>query len=189
MGNIATNQFKSGLKFLHNDQPHTIVSNEFVKPGKGQGFSRVKVKNLLTGRTNELIFKSGDTVPSADVVEQEMVFLYTDDQYAFFMSNETYEQLDVAKTVVESEVQWLKSDAVCTVTLWNGQAIAVAPPNFVILEVDTAEPNLKGDTVTGGSKTVVLETGAQLRVPLFINEGDMLKIDTRTGAYVGREQN
>lgn len=166
--------------------PCSIMENEFVKPGKGQAFNRVKLRNLKTGRVLEKTFKSGDSLQGADVVEVEMSFLYEDDEFSHFMSSENFEQHAIAKTLIADDSKWLKPQDVCIVMLWNGQPISITPPNFVTLKVAETEPAIKGDTVSGATKAATLETGAIIRVPLFVNEGDLLKVDTRTGSYVSR---
>lgn len=186
MANYSTNEFKSGLKVLLDGEPCSIVENEFVKPGKGQAFNRVKIRNLKTGRVLEKTFKSGDTIEGADVVDLEMQYLYNDGESWHFMSPESYEQYAVSKQAVSDAYQWLKEQDICMVTLWNGVAISVTPPIFVVLRVSETEPGVRGDTVTGGTKPAKLETGAVVKVPLFVNSDDLLKIDTRTGEYVSR---
>jgi elongation factor P len=186
MATYNTNQFRSGLKIILDRDPYSIVENEFVKPGKGQAFNRVKVRNLLTGRVIERTFKSGDSVEGADVVEVDLQYLYNDGAFWFFMNPETFEQMQADKAVVGAAAQWLKGQEICTVTLWNDAPIAVTPPNFVILKIAQTDPGVRGDTATGGTKPAILETGAVVKVPLFVEEGELLKVDTRTGEYVSR---
>ncbi|MFP6805950.1 MAG: elongation factor P [Pseudomonadales bacterium] len=187
MATYSTNEFKSGLKVLLEGAPCSIVENEFVKPGKGQAFSRVKLKNLQTGRVWERTFKSGESIEAADVMELDMEFLYTDGEYWHFMKTDgSYEQIGADKTAVEDNVQWLRETDRCIVTLWNEVPISVAPQNFVELEVVETDPGLKGDTASGGSKPATLSTGAVVKVPLFINVGEVIKVDTRTGEYQNR---
>lgn len=186
MATYSTNEFKSGLKLILDGDPYSILSNDIVKPGKGQAFNRVKLRNLLTGRVLEKTFKSGESVTAADVVETDMAFLYADNENWHFMNNSTFEQISIGAEVMEDARKWIKEQDICSVVLWNDTPICVLPPNFVILQVVECEPGIKGDTVTGGSKTATLETGTVIRVPLFINVDDMLKIDTRTGEYMSR---
>ena len=150
MANLSTNEFKSGLKFMLDGDPCSIIENELVKPGKGQAFNRVKFRNLKTGRVNERTFKSGDSVESADVMEVELEYSYTDGEF------------------------------------WYGTPLVVTAPNFVNLVVADTDPGLKGDTSGGGGKPATLETGAVVRVPLFIEIGELLRVDTRSGEYVER---
>jgi len=186
MASYSTNEFKSGLKIMLDGDPYVIVENEFVKPGKGQAFNRVKVRKLKTGRVIERTFKSGDKADGVDVVDVEMQYLYTDGESWHFMNPETFEQLTANAAAMADASQWLKGQETCIVTLWNGEPLAVTPPNFVTLEVTETDPGLRGDTSGGGGKPATLETGAVVRVPLFINIGDVLKIDTRSGEYVSR---
>lgn len=186
MATYSTNEFKSGLKVILDGDPCSIIENEFVKPGKGQAFNRVKFRNLKTGRVLERTFKSGDTLPGADVIESELQYLYSDNEFAYFMHPKTYEQYSVNINALGDAKKWLKIQEKFTITLWNGVPISVVPPNFILLKVVKTEPGIKGDTATGGNKPATLESGAIVRVPLFVNEGDILKIDTRTGEYVSR---
>ncbi|RME33338.1 MAG: elongation factor P [Gammaproteobacteria bacterium] len=186
MAQYATNQFKSGLKILLDGDPCAIIENEFVKPGKGQAFNRVKIRNLKTGRVIERTFKSGETVEAADVVETDMQYLYTDGEFWYFMNPENYEQIAASATAMGDAAKWLKGEEICTVTLWNGEPISVTPPNFVTLQITETDPGVRGDTASGGSKPATLETGAVVKVPLFIDNGEVIKVDTRTGEYVGR---
>ena len=186
MASYSTNHFKPGLKIMLDGVPHNIVENEMVKPGKGQAFNRVRVRNLLTGRTIERTFKSGDSVEGADIVDMEMQYLYNDGSAWHFMNTSSFEQLQASSEAMAEAGQWLKGQEMCSVTLFNGEPIAVTPPNFVILRITQTDPGVRGDTATGGTKPATMETGAVVRVPLFIEEGSLLKIDTRTGDYVSR---
>lgn len=186
MATYSTNEFKSGLKIMIDNDPCSIVENEFVKPGKGQAFNRVKIRNLKTGRVVERTFKSGETVEAADVIDTEMQYLYNDGEFYHFMVPDTFEQYAASKEAVGDTAQWIKGEEMCTVTLWNNVPLAVMPPNFAVLEVTDTDPGVRGDTSGGGGKPATLETGAVVRVPLFIDVGDVLKIDTRSGEYVSR---
>jgi elongation factor P len=186
MATFSTNEFKSGLKIMLDGDPYTIVENEFVKPGKGQAFSRVKVRNLKTGRVIERTFKSGDTVEGADVLDLDMQYLYDDGAFWYFMHPETFEQVGADANAVGDSAKWLKAQDMCQLTLWNGTPLTVTPPNFVILTITETDPGVKGDTSGGGTKPATLETGAVVRVPLFVQTDEAIKIDTRTGAYVSR---
>jgi len=166
--------------------PCSMVDVEFVKPGKGQAFTRVRLRNLLTGRIWERTFKSNESVESADVMDIDMEYLYNDGEMWHFMDPNSYEQVAADKTAVGDSAKWLKEQDKCVVTLWNDNPISVTPPNFVELEVTETDPGLKGDTAQGGSKPATLSTGAVVRVPLFIEQGEVLRIDTRTGEYVSR---
>ena len=186
MATINTNQFRPGVKILVEGDPCNIIENDFVKPGKGQAFNRVKYRNLLTGRVNEKNIRSGDTFEAADVVDTEMQYLYKDGSCWHFMDPATYEQYMVNEAGMGDAQKWLKEEDVCSVTLYNGQPISVTPPNFVNLKVADTDPGLRGDTSSGGTKAATMETGAVIRVPLFINVSEVLKVDTRTGEYVSR---
>ena len=186
MATYSTNQFKSGLKIMLDGDPYNIVENEFVKPGKGQAFNRAKVRNLKTGRVVERTFKSGDTVEAADVVDTEMQYLYNDGDQWHFMNPETFEQLAADAAAMSDATLWLKGEETCIVTLWNGQPLAVAAPNTVVLQITETDPGIRGDTATGGVKPATLETGATVRVPLFVESGELVKVNTRTGEYLSR---
>lgn len=186
MASYKTNEFRNGLKIMLDNEPCAIVENEVVKPGKGQAFNRVKVKFLRTGRVVERTFKSGDSVEAADVMDTEMQYLYNDGEQWHFMDPDSFEQMGADKEAVGESVKWLKEQDICTVTLYNGVPLTVTPPNFTVLEVTETDPGLRGDTSGGGNKPATLETGAVVNVPLFINIGDLLKVDTRTGEYVSR---
>ncbi|MFD2189316.1 elongation factor P [Pistricoccus aurantiacus] len=187
MASYSTNEFKGGLKVMLDGDPCSIVENEFVKPGKGQAFNRVKLRNLNTGRVWERTFKSGDSLEAADVMELEMEYLYSDGEMWHFMKTDgSFEQYAVEKKALGDTEKWLKEQVPYTVTLWNDNVINVTPPNFIELEVVETDPGLKGDTAQGGSKPATLSSGAVVRVPLFINQGEVLKVDTRSGEYVSR---
>lgn len=186
MANYGTNEFKNGLKVMVDDAPCNIVDTEFVKPGKGQAFTRIKIRNLKTGRVVERTYKTGETLPSADVVEVEMQYLYNDGQQWHFMAPESFEQYAIGEETVGEAIKWIKEQDLCVVTLWNNQAIQVTPPTFVILAITETDPGLKGDTSGGGGKPAILETGAVVRVPLFVQQGELIKVDTRNAEYVSR---
>ncbi|MFO7581677.1 elongation factor P [Guyparkeria sp.] len=186
MANYSTNEFRGGLKVMLDGDPAIIIENEFVKPGKGQAFNRVKLKNLKTGKTIERTFKSGDSLEAADILELEMQYLFSDGEEWHFMDPESFEQVVATREAVGDSAQWLKEQDLCTLTLFNGSPIQVLPPNHVELKVVETDPGLRGDTATGGTKPARLETGAVVKVPLFIEEGEMLRCDTRTGEYLSR---
>ena len=187
MASYSTNEFRAGLKVLLEGEPCAILENEFVKPGKGQAFNRVRFRNLKSGRVWERTFKSGDRIEAADVMELDMEYLYTDGEHFHFMKTDgSFEQHAASPSAMADSAQWIKDQEVCQVTLWNDHPISVTPPNFVELEVTETDPGLKGDTAQGGTKPATLSTGATIKVPLFINIGDVLKVDTRTGDYVSR---
>ena len=186
MATYSTNEFKQGLKVMLDGDPCSIIENEFVKPGKGQAFNRVKIRNLKTGRVLEKTFKSGESIEAADVIELEMQYLYNDGEMWYFMDQTSFEQFAADESAVADAKQWIKGEENCIVTLWNNTPLSIAAPNFVILEITDTDPGVRGDTAQGGSKPATLETGAVVKVPLFIENGEQLKIDTRTGEYVSR---
>lgn len=186
MASYSTNEFKSGLKLMIDGDPCSITENEFVKPGKGQAFSRVKFRNLKTGRVGEKTFKSGDSAEAADVIDLDMEYSYTDGEFYYFMMPDTFEQHSADEKAVGDAVKWLKEQELYQVTLYNGAPLSVAPPNFVELEIVETDPGLRGDTAQGGSKPAKLTTGAVVSVPLFIEEGEKIRVDTRTSSYVSR---
>ncbi|GMR03876.1 MAG: elongation factor P [Gammaproteobacteria bacterium] len=186
MATYSTNEFKAGLKVMLDGDPCTIIENQFVKPGKGQAFNRVKIRNLKTGRVIERTFKSGDNVEAADVIDTEMQYLYNDGEFWHFMQPETYEQVAADKNAVGETAKWLKEQNVCVVTLWNGVPLTVEPPQIVTLKVTETDPGVRGDTSGGGGKPATLETGAVVRVPLFVQTGETIKVNTRTCEYISR---
>ena len=186
MSVYGLNEIRSGMKLIIDNDPCVVVDNEFVKPGKGQAFNRLRYRNLKTGRVIERTYKSGDSIPSADVVELDVQFLYSDGNECHFMANETYEQYAMLESAIQETRQWLKDQTECKLTLWNNQPIFVTPPIFVNLKIVETDPGLKGDTSAGGSKAAKLESGATVRVPLFLQEGEVIKVDTRVGEYVSR---
>ena len=186
MASYSTNEFRSGLKVMLDGEPCSILENEFVKPGKGQAFNRVRLRNLKTGRVWERTFKSGENLEAADVIDRTMEYLYTDGEFWYFMEPDTFEQHQADANAVGEAKQWLKEQDACEVTLYNGSPLSVAPPNFVELEIVETDPGLKGDTAQGGNKPATLSTGAVVKVPLFLSQGEVIRVDTRTGEYQGR---
>lgn len=186
MANYSTNEFKPGLKVMLDGDPCTILENEYVKPGKGQAFNRVRLRNLKTGKVWERTFRSGDSLEGADVMDMEMQYLYNDGEFWHFMHPTSFEQQAAGEAAVGDSAQWLKEEDICQVTLWDGVPLAVQPPNFVELEIIETDPGVKGDTAGTGGKPARLSTGATVRVPLFVQTGEVVKVDTRSGEYVGR---
>ena len=186
MAGYSTNELRGGLKIMLDGEPCEIIENEVVKPGKGQAFNRVKAKNLLSGRVVERTFKSGEQLAAADTLEVDAQFLYNDGHEWHFMNKDNYEQYSVGNEAVGTAGQWLRPQDFCTLILHNNIPIRIVPSNFVELKIKETAPGVRGDTATGGMKPAVLETGAVVKVPLFIDEADILRIDTRTGEYVGR---
>ncbi len=186
MASYGLNDVRNGLKILIDGDPYVIVDSDFIKPGKGQAFTRIKIRNLKNGRVVERSLKSSDSVEGADVMDTDMQFLYSDGEFWHFMQPESFEQLSADAVAIGDTAQWLREQDMCIVTLWNGAPLSVMPPNFVELEIVECDPGLRGDTATGGTKPAKLATGAVVRVPLFIEQGEVVKVDTRSGEYVSR---
>lgn len=186
MASYSTSEFKSGLRIILDNDPCIIVENEFVKPGKGQAFNRVRIRNLKTGKTVDKTFKSGESVEVADVMDTEMQYLYTDGEFWHFMVPDTFEQYPADSKAVGDAVSWITDGDMCQITLWNNSPLIVEPPNFVELEITDTDPGVKGDTASGGVKPATLSTGAVVRVPLFVDQGEVIKVDTRSKEYVSR---
>ncbi|HKP95870.1 MAG TPA: elongation factor P [Fibrobacteria bacterium] len=186
MGMVSTNEFRKRLKIMLDNQPCMIVENEFVKPGKGQAFNRVRLKNLITGRQLEKTFKSGDSFEEADITNTTMQFLYTDGVNYTFMDTKSYEQVEISKESMDGAEKWLLENTECDISFWGDKAISVTPPVFMDLTITYTEPAVKGDTSNNVTKAATVETGAEVQIPLFIGQGDRVKIDTRTGEYVER---
>jgi elongation factor P len=186
MATYTTNDFRPGLKFMLDGEPVAIVENNFVRPGKGQAFAKTKVNYLLTGRTIEKTFKSGESFEVADVIDTAMEYLYSDGEFWHFMDSSTFEQVAADGKAVGDNAKWLKEQDACQITLFNGTPISITPPNFVVMEVTETDPGLKGDTSGSGGKPATLDTGAVVKVPLFVQIGEKIKVDTRTGEYVSR---
>jgi len=181
-----TNEFRSGLKLIIDGDPYTIVENEAVNPGKRPAFNRVQSRNLKNGRVIERTYKSGESVEAADVIETDAQYLYNDGSEWHFMDPDSFEQFVANEVAVGDAKLWMKEQDMCTIVLWNGAPLSVTPPNFVTLTVTDTDPGLKGDTSGGGGKPATLETGAVIRVPLFVQIDELIKVDTRTGEYVSR---
>lgn len=186
MAGYSTSEFKKGLKIQIDGEPFSIVECNFVKPGKGQSLYRLRLKNLLKNTVVERTFKSGDSVDAADVHEAQMQFLYRDGQNYVFMDPDTFDQPSVPADVVGDEAKWLKEGLSCSVTFWNDKPIIMSAPNHLVLRVEYTEPGARGNTATNVTKTAKLETGAEIQVPIFIETGELIKVDTRTEEYIER---
>ena len=182
----STPDFRKGLKIELNGEPFSIVDFLHVKPGKGGAFVRTTLKSLMTGNVIERTFRSGEKIDKPDLEEKTMQYLYENDGEFHFMDNETYEQLFLTEQQLGDARSYLQENVAVTVLFHNGKPIGVDPPIFVELKVASAEPGIRGDTAGGANKPATLETGMTVQVPLFVNEGDVLKIDTRTGKYIER---
>jgi len=187
MAQISTSDIRPGMKVEVEGQPYFIVSNEFVKPGKGQAFNRIKVRHLMTGRVVEKVFKSGDKLPEADIVESSMRMLYKEADGAVFMNDESFEQVTISNECLADSAIWLLEDTLYDVVFYKGSPVAVSPPTFLEMTITQTDPGARGDTASGRVlKPATLESGAKVQVPIFVNEGEKIKIDTRTGEYVSR---
>jgi elongation factor P len=182
----STAEFKKGLKIELDGVPYTIVDFQHVKPGKGGAFVRTKLKSLLTGRVLDQTFRSGEKVKRPDLMEREMQYLYREGDSFCMMDNETYEQIMLTEDQVGEARLYLTENLDVKILFFNQQPVAVEVPLFVELEVAQTEPGVKGDTAAGGTKPASLESGVTIQVPLFINEGDRVRVDTRTGSYMER---
>ncbi len=181
-----TNQFRKGLKVEIDGEPYLMVEAQFVKPGKGQAFTRTKLKSLISGNVIDRTYKSGEKIDKAAVEEVDMQFLYQSGDDYNFMDLSSYETIDITREQLDDAWKWLKESLVVQVLMYKGRPISIELPNFVELEVTYCEPGVKGDTAQGATKQAELESGATVNVPLFINQGEVLKIDTRSGDYVER---
>jgi len=183
---ISTSDFRTGLTFEYDGEVVTLVEFQHVKPGKGAAFVRTKLRKLKSGGTIELTFRPGEKFQKAHVERKEMQYLYEDGDNWTFMDTTSFEQVSIPVASLEDAPKYLKENEVTGIMFYNGEVIGVDLPNTVILEVTATEPGIKGDTASGGSKPATLETGTVIQVPFFVNEGDKLIIDTRTGQYVQR---
>lgn len=187
MVQISTNEFRAGVKVEVEGQPYTIISNEFVKPGKGQSFNRVRLKHLITGRTVDRTFKSGDKVEVADVVETEMRMLYKESDGVVFMDESSFEQIKIPMDSIGDTVQWLLDDHLYEIIIYKGAPVTVEPPTFMEMLITETTPGVRGDTASGRVlKPAIVESGAKVQVPIFVEQGEKIKVDTRTGEYVSR---
>lgn len=183
---ITAGDFRNGVTFEMDGQVVSIIEFQHVKPGKGAAFVRTKIKNVITGAVVERTFNPNDKYPTAFIERKDMEYLYNDGDLYYFMDNETYEQLPINKSVLGDAFKFVKENMTCKILSYKGNVFGVEPPTFVVLEITKTEPGVKGDTATNATKPAVLETGAEIRVPLFVNEGDSIQIDTRTGEYMNR---
>jgi elongation factor P len=181
-----TSEFRKGLRVEIDDQPYIMVENQFVKPGKGQAFNRVRLKGLLSGNVLDRTYKSGEKVKKADINEQSMQFLYEADSVYHFMDNDSYEQVEMQKEQIDDNWKWLLEEMMVDVLVYKGVPVSITVPNFTVLEITFCEPGMKGDTATSATKPATVSTGAIIYVPLFVNQNEKIKIDTRTGEYVER---
>lgn len=183
---ITAGDFRNGVTFEMDGQVVSIIEFQHVKPGKGAAFVRTKIRNVITGSVVEKTFNPTEKFPTAFIERKDMEYLYEDDGLYYFMDNETYEQIPIGKDVLGDNFKFVKENMICKVLSYKGNVFGVEPPTFVTLQITQTEPGVKGDTATNVTKPATLETGAEIKVPIFINEGDVIQIDTRTGEYMSR---
>ena len=185
---IYASDFRKGITLEMNGEPHVVLDFQHVKPGKGAAFVRTKYRNILTGATREEAFNPNDKFPKAHIETKQMQYLYNDGELYYFMDQETYDQVPLTFDLVEDAIKYIRENDVATVKFYKDNAFTVEAPNFVDLEVIETEPGVKGDTATNVTKAATVETGAVIQVPIFINEGERIQIDTRSGEYLGRSK-
>jgi elongation factor P len=187
MAQVSTGDVRGGYKVEIESEPYVVITNEFVKPGKGQPFNRIRVKHLKTGRVTEKTFKSGEKLDLADVEEAKMRMLYKEGEDYVFMDDNTFDQISISGTLLGDNSLWLMEEVIYDVTFYKGQPLDVTPPTFMELKITETAPGVRGDTASGRVlKPAIVETGAKVQVPIFIEEGEKIKVDTRTGEYVSR---
>ena len=185
---IYASDFRKGITFEMNGEPHVVLDFQHVKPGKGAAFVRTKYRNILTGATREEAFNPNDKFPKAHIETKQMQYLYNDGELYYFMDTETYDQVPLTAELVAEAIKYIRENDMATVKFYKDNAFDVEAPNFVDLEVIETEPGVKGDTATNVTKAATVETGAVIQVPIFINEGERIQIDTRSGEYLGRSK-
>jgi elongation factor P len=183
---VSTNEFKTGLTVTIDNDPWQVVEFQHVKPGKGAAFVRTKLKNVINGGVVERSFRPTEKFPAAHIDRVDMQYLYADGDQYNFMNTETYDQISLTRDIVGDAMKFVKENDICKICSYQGSVYSVEPPMFVELEITDTEPGFKGDTATGANKPATVETGAQIAVPLFVNIGDKVQIDTRTGEYLKR---
>lgn len=183
---IYASDFRKGVTFDINGEPHVVIDFQHVKPGKGAAFVRTKYKNILTGATREEAFSPDDKFPKAHIETKQMQYLYNDGELYYFMDQETFDQVALNQEQVEDAIKFLRENDIATIKFYKESAFLVEAPNFVNLKVIETEPGVKGNTATNVTKSATVETGAVIQVPIFIEEGELVQIDTRTGEYLGR---
>ena len=183
---VTAGDFRNGVTFEMDGNVYSIIEFQHVKPGKGAAFVRTKIRNVISGAVTEKTFNPNDKYPTAFIERKDMEYLYNDGDLYYFMDSETYEQLPISPNVLGDNFRFVKENMVCKVLSYTGNVFGIEPPNFVELQVTETEPGVKGDTATNVTKPATLETGAEIKVPIFINEGEMIRVDTRTGEYMER---
>ena len=183
---VTAGDFRNGVTFEMDGNVYSIIEFQHVKPGKGAAFVRTKIRNVISGAVTEKTFNPNDKYPTAFIERKDMEYLYNDGDLYYFMDSETYEQLPISPNVLGDNFRFVKENMVCKVLSYKGNVFGIEPPNFVELQVTETEPGVTGDTATNVTKPATLETGAEIKVPIFINEGEMIRVDTRTGEYMER---
>ena len=183
---VTAGDFRNGVTFEMDGNVYSIIEFQHIKPGKGAAFVRTKIRNVISGAVTEKTFNPNDKYPTAFIERKDMEYLYNDGDLYYFMDSETYEQLPISPNVLGDNFRFVKENMVCKVLSYKGNVFGIEPPNFVELQVTETEPGVKGDTATNVTKPATLETGAEIKVPIFINEGEMIRVDTRTGEYMER---
>ena len=183
---VTAGDFRNGVTFEMDGNVYSIIEFQHVKPGKGAAFVRTKIRNVISGAVTEKTFNPNDKYPTAFIERKDMEYVYNDGDLYYFMDSETYEQLPISPNVLGDNFRFVKENMVCKVLSYKGNVFGIEPPNFVELQVTETEPGVKGDTATNVTKPATLETGAEIKVPIFINEGEMIRVDTRTGEYMER---
>ena len=183
---VTAGDFRNGVTFEMDGNVYSIIEFQHVKPGKGAAFVRTKIRNVISGAVTEKTFNPNDKYPTAFIERKDMEYLYNDGDLYYFMDSETYEQLPISPNVLGDNFRFVNENIVCKVLSYKGNVFGIEPPNFVELQVTETEPGVKGDTATNVTKPATLETGAEIKVPIFINEGEMIRVDTRTGEYMER---
>lgn len=183
---ISAGDFRNGASFEMDGSVYSIIEFQHVKPGKGAAFVRTKIRNVITGAVTEKTFNPNDKFPTAFIERKDMQYLYSDGDLYYFMDPESFEQIPISKDVMGDSFKFVKENMECKILSYKENVFGVEPPNFVELDIIKTDPGLKGDTATNATKPAIVETGAEIRVPLFVNEGDKIRIDTRTGEYMER---
>ncbi len=187
MSTVSTNEIRVGMKVEVDKEPYLIIGNEFVKPGKGQAFNRIKMKNMKNARVIERTYKSGEKIELADVEETQMRFLYKEPEAAVFMDEKTFEQATISNELIGNNIQWLMEDVLFQIIFYKGEPIEIIPPTFMEMTITDTPPGVRGDTASGRVlKPATTETGAKIQVPIFVEQGEKVKVDTRTCEYVSR---
>lgn len=183
---ISAGEFRNGATFEMDGSVYSIIEFQHVKPGKGAAFVRTKIRNVISGAVTERTFNPNDKFPTAFIERKDMQYLYNDGDLYYFMDPESFEQIPISKSVLGDSFKFVKENMDCKILSYKENVFGVEPPNFVELEIIKTDPGFKGDTATNAQKPAVVETGAEIKVPLFINEGEKIRIDTRTGEYMER---